>query len=231
MTTALDIITGAAKLIGVVFKSEALSADEASDGLVSLNDMVSSWSNNSLLIYARTWESFNISAAASYTIGPSQTINTVRPIAIKAAFIRSGGIDYNMRQITDEQYEDISLKSVTSPFPEWFDYDNGYPYGTLRFYPQLGVSAELHLLLEKPLTSFPTLTTQVDLPPGTNKALKYNLAIDMAPEYGVEIPDSVLKGAADSLLNISLAVAKNRPIKFRPDQPNINGRIYGGWYR
>lgn len=228
MTTALDIITGASRLIGVTFKSEALDSDEAADGLVSLNDMVSSWSNNGLLVPYRSWESFNISPAASYSIGAGQTINTVRPSFIKAAFIRSGNVDYSMECITDEQYESITFKSITSPFPDYLTYDNGYPYGTIRMYPQLGSSGALHLLTEKPLTSFSGLTTTVDLPPGWNKALRFNLAIDMAAEYGVEVPSTVVKGASDSLASISLAIAKNRPIKFKRNLLQTRN-IYNGY--
>ena len=39
MTTALDLITGAARLLGVVRKGEALDDDEATDGLDALNEV------------------------------------------------------------------------------------------------------------------------------------------------------------------------------------------------
>lgn len=230
MTTALDLITGAAKLIGVLFKSETMSDDEAADGLVSLNDMLGSWSNNGLVIISRAWESFPISGASSYLIGPGQTLNTVRPVVIRSAYIRSGSIDYPMEQITDEQYQTITLKSTSSPFPDFFNYDNAYPYGTIRFYPQLSPSGELHLLSEKPLTSIASLATTVDLPAGWNKAIRYSLAVEMAPEYGVSVSEEVARGAMNSLAAIELAVAKNRPMKFLPKtigKPNI----YNGYYR
>lgn len=229
MTSALDLITGAARLIGVTFKSEELDADEAADGLESLNDMLSSWANHGLLVPYRTWESFNVSAAASYSIGSGQTLNTVKPTDIKAAFIRSGSLDYPMEPLTDEEYENIGFKSTTSPFPDYYNYDNGHPYGTLRFYPQLGTSAALHLLTEKPLTAFGALTTSIDLPAGWKRALKFNLAPEMAPEYGQEVPTWVTKIANDSLSAIQLAVAKNRPIKFMPKRLR-QGNIYTGYY-
>lgn len=216
MTTALEIITGAAKLIGVVFKSESLSSDEATDGLVSLNDMIASWANNGLLVISRTWESFNVSAASSYTIGSGQTLNTVRPIAIKKAFFRINSIDYQMDKLSDEEYEDIDYKSLSSTFPNKYNYDNAHPYGTIRIYPALASSAALHLLSEKPLTSFSALTTTVDLPPGWKRALKFNLALEMAPEYGVDAPQLVVKTASDSLAAIQSAIANNRPIRFNP---------------
>lgn len=219
MTTALDIITGAAKLIGAVFKSESLSADEAADGLVSLNDMMASWANNGLLVISRTWENFNVSAASSYAIGASQTLNTVRPIAIKKAFFRIDGIDYQMEPLSDEQYEDIDEKSLSSTVPMYFSYDNAHPYGTIRIYPGLSSSAALHLLSEKAITSFASISTTVDLPPGWNRALRFNLALEIAGEYGAEVPQWVVRGAGESLSAIQLAIAKNRPMKFDPRPP------------
>lgn len=214
MTTALQLINGAARLIGVIRKSEALSSDEAADGLVSLNDMLASWSNNGLLCVSRVWESFTVTAATSYLIGASQTLNTVRPLAIKAAFFRIGTIDYDLEIITDEEYESISLKTLTTNFPRYLTYDNANPYGTIRLYPQ-GAGA-LHLLSEKPVTDIAAVSTTVNFPAGWNRAIRYNLAIDMAPEYSVEPSSAVVAMAKESKMDIMLSIAKVRPIKFKP---------------
>lgn len=227
MTTALDLITGAAKLIGVTFKSEALSADEAADGLVSLNDMLASWSNNGLLCVSRVKESFSVASATSYTIGTSQTLNTTRPIDIVSATFTLSSIDNPLKRITDEEYEDIRLKAVPGGVPRFFSYDNAYSTGAIRLYPQS--AGTLNLLSEKPITNFPLVSTAATLAPGWNRAIRFNLAIEMAPEYGQEVPASVLKGAADSLADIELAIAKNRPIKFK--RPVVTkGSIYNDGY-
>lgn len=229
MTTARDIITGAVKLLGSLRKGETLDADEAADGLVALNEMISSWGNSSLLIPSRTWESFNISSGTAYTIGSGQTLNTTRPISIQRAFTRISNIDYPLTYLTDEEYEDISFKSISTSIPEYYTYDNAYPYGTIRLYPSLATSAELHLLSEKPLTEFTTLNTSVDLAPGVKRALRFNLAIDLAPEYETAVSPEVANTAVTSLNSISLAVAKNRPIKYDPAYLDpIN--IYTGGY-
>jgi hypothetical protein len=200
----------------------------AVDGLEALNDMISSWSNDSMLIYARTWENFSITAASSYLIGASQTLNTVKPMKIIAAYTRSGDIDYPMTPMTDEEYYALQDKSSSSPFPDFFSYDNGHPYGRLRFYPAYSTSASLYLLTEKVLTNFASLSTTVDLPSGWNKAIKYNLAIDIAPEYGVSVTPEVIKGAKESLNNISLAIARNRGMKYSGGS-TISGNIYTGF--
>lgn len=227
-TTVRDIITGAAKLLGVLRKSEVLSADEAADGFVALNDMIESWSNDSLLINARAWESFNISSGTSYTIGTGQTINTTRPTVIKDVFVRIGDIDYTLIYLTDEEYERIPYKAISTNIPQWYNYDNGFPTGIIRIYPSLSVSAELHLLSEKPITEFTSLNQVIDVTPGTKRALRSNLAIELAPEYQVEPSASLVRMATTSLDLIMLAIAKNRPIKYQ-GTPVARGNIFNGW--
>lgn len=217
MTTALDIITGAARMLGIVRKGEALDADEAADGLVALNDMLASWSNNSLNIYARTLESLTLATSAlSYTIGSGATLNTVRPVKIVSAVVRSGNIDYPVTFVTESEFESISLKDTGGSGELWATYDNAYPTATIRFYPKPSAGDVLRLLSEKPLTSFATTATAVDLPPGTNRALRSNLAIDMAPEYGVDPSAAVVRIAGESLGAIRLASAKGRTIAYTP---------------
>lgn len=227
-TTALDIITGSAKLLGLLFKSETLAADEASDGLITLNEMLDSWSNDNLITYAYTLESFNLTGSATYTIGTGGTFSTSRPINIVTAVVRLAGIDYPLEIITPEQYQtEIALKSITSPIPQYLTYDNGYPLGTISLYAVPTTGSTLRMLSNKPLANLSALTTTVDLPPGWKKALKFNLAIDMAGEYGVEIPAAVVEGAKKSLGAIKRAVSANTAM---PLMPNNGPRysIYSG---
>jgi len=228
-TTALDIINRAARLIGVTFKSEVLTADEANDGLTALNDMLDSWSNEDLLTYAYTLESFPLTSAASYTIGIGGDFNTSRPIDIASAVVRVGGIDYSLDIISLEEYQtEIPLKSIASPIPQLLTYDNGYPLGTMRIYyvPQGGT---LTLQSNKPLSNLSSLTSTVILPPGWNKALKSNLAIDLASEYGVEVPASVIAMAKESKGLIKLSTSVNNSMPLLPSNVR-EGNIYSGWW-
>lgn len=228
MTTALDVITKAAKLIGVARKGEALIGDEADDGLVSLNNMLDSWSNESLIIYARVRESFTLATSStSYLIGASQTLNTVKPIKIVEAAIRSSGIDYDLEIIDDTTYENIALKSIQASPSSYLNHDNGHPYGTIRIFPLPAVGDILRLMSEKAITNFATLATSVDLPAGWLLALTHNLAILMAPEYGQQVDPVVIRTAAQAKGAIKLAVARNRSLPFQPDEI-LESNIFSG---
>lgn len=230
MTTARTIIKKALNKIGALVKNEDPSSDEANDALVSLNALIASWSNDSLNIYGRTWESFTLTGGTgSYTIGTSQTFNTARPMAVLEAYIRSGTIDYPVKIITDEAYNLIAFKSLTG-IPEALNFNNAYPSATIRLYPVPSSSYSLFILSEKEVTEFTTLDTVMSLPNGWERALTYNLALELAPEYHQEPDASIVKIAMDSMGMIKLGVAKVRTM----DAPvmglrtGYRGNIYSG---
>jgi hypothetical protein len=106
-------------------------------------------------------------------------------------------------------------------------YDNGYPLGTISIYAVPTSGSSLRLLSNKPLANLSALTTTVDLPPGWKRALKYNLAIDLAPEYGVEIPAAVVEISRTSLGAIKRSTAINNAMPLMPALPQYYS-IYGG---
>lgn len=229
MTTARRIIKRALQKNGVLTKGESPSGDEASDALDSLNDLVGSWSNDSLLIYARLSESFPlVSGQASYTIGNGGDFNTARPMQILSAFTRIGSIDYSMDAINGVAYDGITQKDISSSIPEVIYYDGNSPLGTITIYPTPTVGT-LHIRTEKELASFTTLDTDLDLPPGWERALIYNLALELAPEYGQPVDQVVYEVAMDSLGKIKTAVARNKGMDAYPYNGR-NNNVYTGWY-
>jgi len=231
MTTALQIITKAMQKAGVLTKSEAPAADEAADALYALNSMIASWSNDSMLIYARTLENFPITAnVAEYTIGPSQTFNTVRPLFIVNAYLRSGTYDYPISIITDENYDDI-LDKETQGTPEFLNYTNGFPTAKIKLWSTPNSNYTLYLLTEKQLTEFSSLSQEVSLPPGWERALVYNSAPEISGDYGQEVPQSVLKIAAESKAAIRKTIMKNRTMDANPPLTSGYNNVLTGWWR
>ena len=229
MATARKIIKKALQKNGVLTKNETPSGDEASDGLESLNSLISSWSNDSLLIYARLSENFPlVSVKATYTIGPGGDFDTVRPTQILSAFTRIGSIDYKIDIIKETDFDAITQKNISSTIPDVMFYNADSPLGSLTIYP-VPVSGDLYLRTEKPLTEFTSLDTDLDLPPGWERALIYNLAVEIGSEYGQPIDQVTFNIANDSLNKIKTAVARNKTMDVLSYMgPNDN--VYTGWY-
>lgn len=227
MTTARQIIKRALLQVGALVKNEDPSADEANDALDTLNGLISSWNNDSLNTYTRTLEGFALTSASSYTIGTGGNFNTTRPLTIVDAFLRNGTVDYPIGIIDDETFDSITFKGLTG-IPQFINYTNSYPLGTIRIYP-IGSSAyTLYLSSEKPVVSTLTLDTVLSLPDGWERALIYNLALELAPEYNQRLDPYIIKIAADSLGAIKSKVASVRGMDAFPQGLAIRN-IFSGW--
>jgi len=187
MTTANDIINRALRSLSVIGQGEAADADQAADALVSLNDLVSSWANESLMLFQVVQDVVMLTPGKKdYTIGEGAfDINTVRPVAIDQAFIRLNSADYPVKIIDRQRYQSTTLKSSESNIPSWLYYDTGYPASTIRLWAVPTQANALHIDSQKPLSSFASLGAVVSLPPGYERALRLNLAAELMPEYQV----------------------------------------------
>src|SRR5574343_1549632 len=105
MTTARTIVKRALQIAGVLTKDEDPSADESVDGLSSLNDMIGSWANDNLLVYALTWEDFSMTGGTdTYTIGSSGDFNTAIPTQIIQAHTKDSNVKYQDLNIVSDAY-------------------------------------------------------------------------------------------------------------------------------
>jgi len=227
MTTGLEIITKAMQKVGILIKSESPASDEAADALDALNDLIASWSTESMLIYARTLESFTLAGGtSSYTIGSGQTFNTVRPLMIIDSYIRNSTIDTNVAIVPDEVFANITNKT-TQGIPEFLNYDNAFPTGTIKLWPVPSSAYTLFISSEKELSSL-TLAGTVSLPAGWKRALIYNLALELAPEYGQSVDEAILKHANESKRNIKATIMRNRSMDANAT-PSLGFNVYSGY--
>jgi hypothetical protein len=207
VTTAADLIKTAAQKLGAIESGASLTAEEANDGLNVLNSMLDALSIERRYIYQIQQESFTWTAAAtSKTIGASGDFNTTRPERIEeGTFFRdSNNNDYPVMVAENrEVYDRITVKSVTSTYPQILFYDKAYPLGVLYVYPVPSGALTLKLNSWKILQSFTALTTAISLPKGYQWMIENNLAIALEPVFQLTAPDSVVRAANKSLAALS----------------------------
>lgn len=190
MTAGIDIISGALRLISSATPGEAINGQEASNALVVLNELMSSFSMEWGLINIPTLESFPLVVGqTSYTIGTGGNFNTVRPDSVFNQWLydTAAGIRYPLKQIADNQYNAIPLNTIAS-IPKVIFYDPQYPLGIIYIYPVASLATyQLNIESYKPMAQFTTLNTVMNLPGEYFKCLKLLLANELAPEYGFPI--------------------------------------------
>jgi hypothetical protein len=204
VTTAVDLITLALKDIGAVGIGQAISAEDTADALSTLNMMIGQWDAERLSVYHLVDTAHQANGSVSYTVGIGGDFNVTRPIKINAAYARltssgaGSAVDYRISMIdAREDYARISLKTLSS-FPEWAFYDSAYPLGNLFLYPVPNSSYELHIVTMETLPQFATAATVVNLPPPYMAAIRYNLAIYLAPTYQLEPTPSLVRLAMNA---------------------------------
>jgi len=227
MATALNYITTAMKKAGILSDVETPTASQASDALETMNDLLDSWSNEGLLTSARTLEEFTFSGGvANYTMGAGGDFDTSKPVQLVSIYTRRGTTDYAIRELSDDRYADIISKD-TLGIPDYVNFTNAFPLSLLKFYPVPSNSDPVFILSDKEIGNY-SLSDTISLPLGWARAIKYNLAIELATEYGVSAPQETVATANDALIKIKLAIAKNRQIDATPQSVG-NDNIFTGW--
>lgn len=183
MTTALDLITRSAKALQVIGGRETLGATDANDGLVAFNSMMDSWSNERLMTYEIQEQSFQLQVGVqTYSVGPGGTVNVTRPLSIEQAYIQdSGNNNYLMNLRTRDWWNQIGNRgpTITSQIPTDLFYDPQYPLGYFNVFPI--PLLQYMLFFSSPLQqlTFASLTTVLSLPPGYERAIVSNLALEL----------------------------------------------------
>lgn len=205
MTTASELINGALRLIGQLAEGETPSFETSNDALVAMNQMLDSWSIERLSVYATTTQSFSWPAGqATRTLGPTGNFIGTRPIMLDDStyFKTSAGLSYGIAMINEQQYNAIADKAATASFPQVLFVDADNPDVSLTVYPVPTQTLTWYFVSVAPLTQPATLATTLAFPPGYLRAFRYNLACEIAPEFGVEPAPRVVRIADVSKRNL-----------------------------
>lgn len=175
------------------------TAAELNDALEALNLMLSDWSTSPLGIHKLTRVTFpTVARTGAYTIGSGADIDTVRPNRIGVSFCRDMGQDSRIEPISAEDYADKGDKFIEAT-PEELYYEKSYPQGVVFLWPVPDKVYDVFLYIQSPLASYTSTSDDLNLPPEYHTAIKYNLAIAMAPEFGTSVSQEVAVSAAETL--------------------------------
>ena len=237
--TAVQIITGALQLLGVYDPTEGLTGSDSELGLAVGNDMLDSWSNESLSCYAILEQSANlVPGVQSYTIGTGGAFNMTRPLRIigspGSCYVQdANGNNYGLALVTRAQWNMIGNRSpltITSNFPDTLFYDPQFPLGILNFYPTPSSSYTAFWDSYLQLTDFAALNSAISLPPGYNMALKTNLAIMLKPYFADgQIDPDLIQLAAYSKANIKRTNYRRQIATYDTAIVSRNGVSWNVW--
>lgn len=211
MATALDIITRSLRDLGVLAAGEVAAFDDANDGLIALNALVDQLKAERLAIFAEvntTWAL--VPNQASYTVGLTGDVNIERPVFIQTVNYLDTSLtpdaEFPLNKLTNEEWAGVTFKAQAGTIPSDWWYQPTFPLGTLWLYPiPTGATLRGSIYVPTAVTEFPALNTVFSLPPGYQRMLQKNLALELASSYGADPQPALIEAARDSRAAIKRA--------------------------
>jgi len=206
VATAGDQINAALRLLGVLAEGETTSASVSQDSLAAMNQMIDSWNTERLMVYNTIDQMFTWPAGfIERTLGPTGDFVGLRPVLLDdSTYYRDPGtnVSFGIKFINQQQYDGIAVKTVTSTYPQVMWINMEFPNIAMTVYPKPTRDLEWHFISVQELAQPATLATDIYMPPGYLRAFKYNLACEIAPEFGVEPSPTVSRIAMTSKRNL-----------------------------
>jgi hypothetical protein len=211
--TVSDLIAASLKRLRVVQAGEVPAAEDQADALLRLNSMVKSWSlqpGTFHRIVRTTWTI--VANQVSYTVGTGGEVNITRPAspsAIEGIAFQDTSTnpvqEYGrVAPLTEAAYASIPQKAVTSLYPSSWYYAPTVPTGTLYPFPiPTSVTLQGVIYVPTPISSFSATTDTITLPDGYDLALQENLAVLLAPEWGVPLDSALVQSARESKMAVT----------------------------
>jgi hypothetical protein len=190
--TVLELVTEALRKTG---SRDTTNTTLLANGLTGLNRLLSSW--DEILIPYTTVDSLALTAGtASYTIGVGGAIDTVRPLSIVSAYLRSSdGYDYDINVKLSRKDYDLVYDKDFAGRPTALYYNASNSLGYIYFDSAPSEADTFYMTSYKPITPYTALTDTILQPVEYEKAMIYNLAIDLAEENSIQLLPSVFQQA------------------------------------
>jgi hypothetical protein len=114
----------------------------------------------------------------------------------------SNNISFGIKLINQQQYNGIAVKTVTSTYPQVMFVNMKMSDIEMTVYPVPTKALQWHIVSVTELVEPATLATTLVVPPGYLRCFRFNLAAEIAAEFGVEPPPQVQRIAMSSKRNI-----------------------------
>lgn len=207
--TGLQVITDSLKLIGAVAGHEVPTATEQADAFARLTELIDSWGLHAqTLLVARRDVVPLVAAQQTYTWGPGEDIDLPVPVTLDAvSYVVTGTTDTEvfLGLGFEQAYVGQAQKALTGAAPLGVRYSRTHDAGELWVWPVPTDVLDLVVYWQQPLAQFPDLVTAVGLSYGYARALRTNLALELAPEWGRVVDPNVERMARESLADVKRA--------------------------
>lgn len=145
-----------------------------------------------------------------YTIGTGAAFNTPRPVKIEAAgsIVQGDGTlpyEQPIKILTPKEWAEIQLKKIPSGIIEALWYQPSLPNGMISLFPTPAATNQIALYLWTQLGQIANTGVTLNFPPGYAEAMRYMLALKLAPEW-YKVPKQEVIAMAESSREVVMEI-------------------------
>jgi hypothetical protein len=184
-----EIINGALRLCGVLQEGQTANATQLTDAAQSLNLLLKYYATKGWLLWCYYPISFTtVVNKGQYVIGPSgPDVTDNKPLRVARGYIRAtaNSLDIPLNHLTRQGYDMLSPKTQTG-VPNSFYIDQQRDTAICYLWPvPIDITHTIVLTTQRQIMDITTGAQNFDLPQEWFLPLKWNLAADIGPEFGV----------------------------------------------
>jgi hypothetical protein len=186
--TRNQLIESALRKLGVLAEGQTPSTQNYADGMMALNTVIAQLRAAGMPLWARSEYTFT-PTTNSYTIGTGMTLNTQFPVRLLQAFRTDNGAKIPMDLVAREDFNILPTNGTGTPLK--VNYQPYINYGVVSLWPTPTSTntTTVTLVYQRPFQYFTASTETADFPEEWYNAIIYHLAVRLAPEWGVPLPD------------------------------------------
>lgn len=206
---ASTVVESALRKLGALAIDQTPETSQYTTAYIALNAMLGEFRTVGYPLWARTTYTFIPTLATeSYSIGTGQTLNTPYPVHILQAY----RTDNSTTQVPLEVVPDYNYNlfpAGSSGNPIQLTYRPGINIGTIKLWPTPDASSvansTITIVYQRPMEYISADANTFDIPEEWVSAIIYGLAVRLAPEYSVPLPDrQQLMKEADKYLQLAI---------------------------
>ncbi len=192
-----QIIRSAFETIGVASANEPLDPVDIATAKVSFNALAMSWKAHGLQLWKRGRASVTLVASTySYELTPTLGSGTEKPMRLLEVNRKdTDGNEIDLTRMSLKEYESLPNKTTTG-VPTNFYFEPSRLTSILFVWPAPSATEAAEYTIEyiyqAPIQDMNSGTEDVDFPNEWYRALILNLAVDLAPKYGLALAQQEL---------------------------------------
>lgn len=201
--TRNELVKSALRLINAYASGEEPEPSEIDDTVEAGNIMIKAWQSEGIGIWKNTEQTLTlVGDQQSYTIGPGGDLDIARPTEVNYARLRiDGGSDIPVDIVPRNTYLSLATKTTDGKINQIY-YDPQTILGVLYVWPTADDTDDtLIITCRQPIEDLGTLANTIDIPVEYLRALKFNLALEIAPEFEIN-PSNLVVARAEETKNI-----------------------------